>query len=815
MVARRRSVRASASRRGRDNAVPEFLQEMLDEAGVGAGTEEPERPLKRRRRNDRTAVGKASEKAPPETDKVQEADGHDEGDDGDDEDIAFEDVPLPPATVQTMELDSDEDSDDEDGGVAFDDFLFTSPLKESSIPTTQGPQDLELNLTAEKAASTPSKRSAERRKALSKEDRDRRACVHQAHLVCLLAHVSRRNRWCNDGQVQDTLRSHLTEKMVRYLNPGTNLSQFGRTESLKTGVQQAGSMWKTKFDITESGLRRALWAEDPEDLEGYEPPGDMDSVLDRDAFREAAKSLEGSRDVGAQLYCALLRAAGVEARLVCSLQPLACTSNAPVLPKSKPGKTPTKQSKAEQSRAALEKYRASMNGAHGSPSTKPSARRRLGHPNATAHNFEPVASPPKPRSSTFEAPKRIKESSYPVYWVEVLDVGHQKWQPVDAVVTHTFWKPRSLEPPITDRENAMSYAVAFSADGTAKDVTRRYAKAYTAKTRRIRIETAVEGGDKWWRKAMRPYRRMVPTDLDQIEENELTGIEAREPMPRNVQDFKDHPVYALERHLRRAEVLVPDAMPSGTISAGNKGALEKIYRRRDVRIARSADKWYRLGREVKPNEIPAKWLPKKARPRNGRFADDGEDDERDDAGTPIYTQDQTEQYEPPPVRNGRIPKNKFGNIDVYVPSMVPRGGVHIMGEHAAKAAFLVGVDYAPALTGFDFKGRHGTAVLNGVVVAKEAEEAVRAAIDAMGDLEREAEDERRRALAIRMWRRMLMGLRIRERVWAGVDEEERREADRVAIMEAEIQDAESDVSEEIDMVVDDEDDYGGGGFIVE
>lgn len=60
-----------------------------------------------------------------------------------------------------------------------------------------------------------------------------------------------------------------------------------------------------------------------------------------------------------------------------------------------------------------------------------------------------------------------------------------------------------------------------------------------------------------------------------------------------------------------------------------------------------------------------------------------------------------------------------------------------------------------------------------------------------------------------------MGLRIRERVWAGVDEEERREADRVAIMEAEIQDAESDVSEEIDMVVDDEDDYGGGGFIVE
>lgn len=518
-----------------------------------------------------------------------------------------------------------------------------------------------------------------------------------------------------------------------------------------------------------------------------------------------------------------MRVAGVEARLVCSLQPLACTNNAPNLPKTKAGRTPKKQSKAEQSRAAVEKYRQAAketaNAVQASPTAKFSARRRLGHPNATAHNFEPVASPPKPRSSTYEAPKRFKESSYPVYWVEILDVGHQKWQPVDAVVTHTFWKPRNLEPPITDRENAMTYVVAFNADGTAKDVTRRYAKAYTAKTRRQRIETAMEGGDKWWRRAMKPYRRLVQTDLDQIEENELIGVEAREPMPRNVQDFKDHPIYALERHLRRAEVLVPDAMPSGTISAGTKGSLEKIYRRRDVRIARSADKWYRLGREVKPNEIPVKWLPKKARPRNGRFGDEmDDDDDRDDAGTPIYTKEQTEEYEAPPVRNGKIPKNKFGNIDVYVPSMVPRGGVHIMGEYAARAAFLVGVDYAPALTGFDFKGRHGTAVLNGVVVAKEAEEAVRAAIDAMGDLEREAEDERRRLLVMKMWRRLLMGLRIRERVWAGVDEEERGQADRAAVREAglddDFEDAESDVSEEFDMVVDD-DDMGGGGFMVE
>jgi xeroderma pigmentosum group C-complementing protein len=299
--------------------------------------------------------------------------------------------------------------------------------------------------------------------------------------------------------------------------------------------------------------------------------------------------------------------------------------------------------------------------------------------------------------------------------------------------------------------------------------------------------------------------------LDQIEDSELTGEEAREPMPRNVQDFKDHPVYALERHMRRHEVLVPEAKPSGTVGAGSRAPLEKIYRRKDVRIARSAEKWYRMGREVKPNEIPAKWLQKKARPKGSRYDDRDEADMEDDAGTPIYTMEQTELYEPPPVRNGRVPKNKFGNIDAYVPSMIPRGAVHIIHEQAARAAFITGVDYAPALMGFQFKGRHGTAVLNGIVVAKEFEAAILSVIDGLEDVEQEMEDERRRLGALRMWRRFLMGLRIRERIWSGVDEEERKEADREAEMEAELANAGSDVTDEFDMEVDDE----GGGFLIE
>lgn len=51
-------------------------------------------------------------------------------------------------------------------------------------------------------------------------------------------------------------------------------------------------------------------------------PKDLDLPIHKSDFRETSSSLTASRDVGAQLFCSLLRSAGVDARLVCSLQPL-------------------------------------------------------------------------------------------------------------------------------------------------------------------------------------------------------------------------------------------------------------------------------------------------------------------------------------------------------------------------------------------------------------------------------------------------------------------------------------------------------------
>ncbi|KAF9775522.1 hypothetical protein IL306_006360 [Fusarium sp. DS 682] len=276
MVGRKLTATRASARRGAAASVPtggEIYQDMLAEAGVNPrDRSSPERPLKRRRAGPsraRSESGKIPEaalkqaepsKAPAPAPAPQVADEEVEDED-EDEDIEFQDVVIPQATVQTMELESD---DDEDQDIMFEDVDFTAPLQDLGKP--EEPKSLELNLTAHQSSTAEAKKAVERRKPISREERKIRTDIHKTHLLCLLSHAARRNHWCNDGKVQDYLRPHLTDKTVNYLTPGAHLPQFGRTESLKTGLKQAESVWKTKYEITERGLRRALWAEDPEQL---------------------------------------------------------------------------------------------------------------------------------------------------------------------------------------------------------------------------------------------------------------------------------------------------------------------------------------------------------------------------------------------------------------------------------------------------------------------------------------------------------------------------------------------------------------------
>lgn len=347
--------------------------------------------------------------------------------------------------------------------------------------------------------------------------------------------------------------------------------------------------------------------------------------------------------------------------------------------------------------------------------------------------------------------------------MEAFNEGAQKWIAVDPLVTKSLAKPHNLEPPASDHLNIMSYVVAFNEDTTARDVTRRYTRAFNAKTRKIRVEST-KGGEKWWEKTMEIYENPFVFDRDAMEFNELTSNTASEPMPRNVQDFKDHPFYALERHLRRNETIFPKRV-IGHLAVGKSGSQNQgqkpVYRRSDVHVVRSADGWYRLGRDVKPGEQALKHVPANRNKLSGDIRDEEDDLTME---TPLYAEYQTDVYRAPPIVNGKVPKNVYGNLDIYTPTMVPPGGIHIKRPDAAQAAKILAIDYAPAVTGFDFKGRHGTAVIHGIVVASEHRAAVELVISGLANERREAELEERSEQALRLWEQFMLKLRIAERV---------------------------------------------------
>jgi xeroderma pigmentosum group C-complementing protein len=362
-------------------------------------------------------------------------------------------------------------------------------------------------------------------------------------------------------------------------------------------------------------------------------------------------------------------------RLVCSLQAVPFSPSVGPIISNTPGPTPTYTKDSPVGFSATETAVLHENeprlGGGQSTFKPPRWLSRVNSANYFKDQFN--ESPRRPRPPK----KRIHESPYPIFWVEVLDTAHLKWIPVNPFDATVLNKPKSFEPPASDPDNILSYVVAFGDDGIAKDVTRRYANAYNSKTRKNRVESL--GGGKWWQKRLHFYSRFrtrSELEIDTLEDIYLADMEAREPMPRNIADFKDHPTYALQRHLRKNEVLIDGATIVGTTTVGKDATgrkkLENVYRRRDVRVVRSADKWFRTGRLVKDGEQPRKTVMRRNR--------GDEEDVEDDPGTGLYDIQQTEIYKAPPVVNGRVPKNSYGNLDIYVPSMIPPGACHLDGE---------------------------------------------------------------------------------------------------------------------------------------
>ncbi|KAL8762920.1 MAG: hypothetical protein Q9184_001142 [Pyrenodesmia sp. 2 TL-2023] len=812
-------IRLRAKTKGVDDSLNPAYREMLAEVEAESSTTQTGdegRPLKRRRVRGRGVASEEGKAGPSKSVSIspKSVPGHPGfPKEGQDSVLSEKEIHMQMSGIANHPLRreqvayKDETSDESD--FAWEEVDLAQDADQSVLEPADGDGEQDLNLVLDDDGKhKPNPSVPARRKVLTAVEKKLRVDLHKVHLLCLLYHVHLRNHWCNDQNVHQILYHRLPKQVVSLLNPDDTLPQFRQDEAFREGLRKAMQYFHDAFTVTARGMSRAYWADDPGQIP-TQPPTNLELPMQKPDFIECAKKLEGSRDVGAQLFCALLRSAGVETRLVCSLQllPLTATTKGATPQKPPPKPIPV----IDYSDTSTSSNPPPLNLAP-PPSIRPigstGGLTRFSNPSAATPPLSRPPLPQKPKTQT-----TFPSSPAPVFWLEAFNTATQTHVPLSLFPTPTLNKPLSLTPTLHDPLNSLTYCIAFSASLAAKDVTRRYTRAYAAKTLKTRIDSSPRG-NAWLASVLALFRYpsskyAKKSDREEIEDHELARKEAAEPMPRAVADFNHHPVYALERHLKRNEVVWP-RREVGKVSAGVGGKLEGVFSRRNVLVCRTAAQWFRLGREVKPGEQALKRLPPSK--RRGHVEEDEDDDAGDEEteGKALYAEFQTTQYTPPPIPpSGRpIPCNAFHNLDIYKPSMVPARGHHSTHALTSLAAKILGIDAVDAVTGFTFsgKGRSGKAVVTGAVIWEGHREAVDAVIEGLEDRAREEEEARWRGVVLGAWKRMLVGLRVRERVKGYEIEGERGEVER-------------EERERVEEVEEDEEEGGGfqegGGFLPE
>ncbi|KAM5347953.1 hypothetical protein ACJ41O_007777 [Fusarium nematophilum] len=768
-------------------------------------------------------------------------------------DEAFEDV-VPPKDLEDQGEDSEDDED-----VEFEDVEApAAPAPDAPAPSG----DLELTLNRDPRISLINSFD---RKSPSKRERKVRHATHCVHVLLLLWHNAIRNSWICDPEVQATMISHLPPRLCDEVdrwkrNSGLekpsakkaakdNAKSKGKgkkaqdrrlrdwgteAERLEEGVvdmshgdplfrliQTLSAWWKQRFQVTAPGLRKwgymALERLDrltkAQKAEPHDPEQFGERIASLEDFRHCARACEGSRDVGAQLFTALLRGLGLEARMVANLQSLGFGWN------KLEDAEPEKGDSETQAETTLDKKKKTIS--KRDPKTKKQANQKTN----SARTAKPRAKSAKeaPRDSdeleleykdtddesvvelevtprkTVTPKKRFDgDLDFPHYWTEVLSPVTNKYLPVDALVKSVVGTNRdlveSLEPRGAKADKArqiMAYIVGYSQDGTAKDVTVRYLKRNMLPGRTKGVRMAPEkvpiynrhGKVKryeqfdWFKTAISGYRRGTRkhpiTEVDEMED--ATELKPAKPERKEVKEgqetlqyYKQSKEFVLERHLKREEALKPGAKAVKVFKNKVKGGKVEeadVFLRSDVLNVKSAETWHKQGRAPMAGERPLKRVPYRAATLNRRreiMEAEAATGEKVLQG--LYSHEQTDWIIPPPIKDGVIPKNEYGNIDLFVEHMCPQGAVHVPYRGAMRVCKRLQIDYAEAVVGFEFGHRMAVPVIQGVVIAQENYDV------AMEELEKDEaervrkEDEKRRKAALAQWRRFLMGMRIAERI---------------------------------------------------
>ena len=777
----------------------------------------------------------------------------------------FEDVPAP--DPKRRKINKKEEEDDEE--VDWEDAI------EHTVTTSHG-ASRDLDLTLDQNDATGSLTSLQNgKKGPSRIEREIRTSTHRMHVQYLLFHNLSRSRWACDSEVQKTLLDQLPEQIRHEVDKwrkdsGFNSFQMMSSVKVPKSKGQKGknrphgernqrdwgkpaekqehgepnmsagdpvirllkclsAYWRKTFDITAPGLRKQGYRTLPmleEHMTSFRRKADdYDTHGERidgtEGFRRAARTSQGSRDIGAQLFTALLRGLGIEARLVASLQPIGFgwSKNEDASVKKKRDYASSRKSDESGPLASFSDSDSSSDAIRPLPSaSKLTSSRKVstsGH-ESTGAKDAPIELLDDDQATSVDedddnesvidvtprTPKKKGAVLYdrdlpaPNYWTEVVSPITFQVYPVDSLVSKipvitsseylSHFEPRGVK--ADKAKQVFAYVIAYSSDSTAKDVTTRYLKRHLwpGRTKGVRLPPEKipiynrKGKIKkheeydWFKTVMSGYerphlKRTAVDDLEDEKDLKRAKHEKKEASIREdtLQFYKTSAEFVLERHLRREEAIKPGSKHVRTFFSGKGDDVkeEPVFRRQDVEVCRTGESWHKEGRAIKPGQHPWKMVPIRAVTlTRKREVEEAERDTGEKQKQGLYARNQTDWIIPPPIEDGRIPKNAYGNIDCFVPTMIPKGAVHIPLRKTVMICKKLGIDYAEAVTGFEFGNKMAVPVIEGVVVAEHHEDLV---LDQWEKDEKERkikEEGKREKMALGTWRKWLMGLRIIQRV---------------------------------------------------
>ena len=293
-----------------------------------------------------------------------------------------------------------------------------------------------------------------------------------------------------------------------------------------------------------------------------------------------------------------------------------------------------------------------------------------------------------------------KQNPNPTFWAEVRDSDTIFGIDVcNAAVTPTAFDERCYLKP-------QGYIVSVTEELVYLDSTPKYCEKWAMTHRKSRVLN-----HEFWDDFIvkQPGHSIIILEHNKL----MKTVMLERGLPNSLGGFKHNLVYFLEKDLLKIEAIYPqDAPILGTFKSQN------VYSRDNVRPLKQMIVIKKEGRGLIEGEIPYKIVKQKILfdrwPGDDRWKD-----------VPLYGEWQTEIYKPPTAENGIVPRNEFGNVELFQPWMLPLKTEHVDLPGSYSLARKLNINAAHAVTGFEFPRCRAVPVMSGVVVCEDKAEILR------------------------------------------------------------------------------------------